>query len=927
MSTKRNILTLDILTPQGMVPQIGDDTYAAPVALLDVTGNQTAFEIEYIVNKAAAGDDIGLVVNKIDTASPGVSLLADFQVSGASKFSVDGAGRIKVPQLGGAAAPTISFGDGDTGFYEEADDSLMVSIGGLERFEFIGTAFSGTLNSAGGILNIGASNIVPSVLPRKNTPDIGMGSADINSLSLIAGGVEQSRWQVSGNHIINSLLDESAGNEAALSLNYTTNKSVSGDDTGLIINQTDVASPGVSLLADFQVGGISQASIDNVGALLTNKSLLIGSIGGTQSGLFRNGNNLELRTANITVANISTNNSIKLSSIGAFSWSSNTSVYTAADVALTRTTEGGLDLETANTSITGAVTSFQITPTYNQISGDAANTDLLINRTETAVGSGEQLLVDFQVGGVSKFSMDSEGIFVLNTSTDFTVRNPGAAYFFNANPTGITIPNTAFYGFSTSAWAHVDPDVKLSRTTEGGLDLETANTSITGTISSFQITPTYNQASGDAANTDLLINRTETAIGSGIQLLADFQVGGISQASIDNTGTVQMPVWDTKNNWGVIKHNGTNGFYFSLTSFRAYGNSCELGSSGIPWKTIYSGTTRTETTGNIATIQIKPIYNQASGDAANTDLLINRTETAVGSGTQLLADFQVGGVSKVSIDTVGNITLPHAKGILNNNILQLGGASDDGNGLGVKVASFVSLPSTWYFGWGSGTIYTTPDTKLYRDELGVLAQRNDTTAQTFRIYNTYTDASNYERLSIGGDGTIATEALGTGIDNGVKMSQVTLDPTSTFGASTGIAFGDGDVQLYESSDDNLVISFGSDSVNWKITGSTFGAFFAGRPGIRNILPSATSPNIVPAQSDSDTGLGAAAADQLSLIAGGIEGARIEEGNNGTVGTQIFIPDVTTAPTGNATGGGYLFSEGGALKWRGSAGTVTTIAPA
>jgi hypothetical protein len=42
--------------------------------------------------------------------------------------------------------------------------------------------------------------------------------------------------------------------------------------------------------------------------------------------------------------------------------------------------------------------------------------------------------------------------------------------------------------------------------------------------------------------------------------------------------------------------------------------------------------------------------------------------------------------------------------------------------------------------------------------------------------------------------------------------------------------------------------------------------------------------------------------------------------------NIAIPD-GTAPSGNATGGGFLYSASGALKWRGSSGTVTTIAPA
>ena len=40
-----------------------------------------------------------------------------------------------------------------------------------------------------------------------------------------------------------------------------------------------------------------------------------------------------------------------------------------------------------------------------------------------------------------------------------------------------------------------------------------------------------------------------------------------------------------------------------------------------------------------------------------------------------------------------------------------------------------------------------------------------------------------------------------------------------------------------------------------------------------------------------------------------------------------IANATTVPSTNPTGGGFLYSEGGALKWRGSSGTVSTIAPA
>ena len=55
---------------------------------------------------------------------------------------------------------------------------------------------------------------------------------------------------------------------------------------------------------------------------------------------------------------------------------------------------------------------------------------------------------------------------------------------------------------------------------------------------------------------------------------------------------------------------------------------------------------------------------------------------------------------------------------------------------------------------------------LTRDAAHTLAQRNGTNAQAFRVYNMYTDASNYERAGVkwaGNIATIGTENGGTGV--------------------------------------------------------------------------------------------------------------------------------------------------------------------
>jgi len=93
----------------------------------------------------------------------------------------------------------------------------------------------------------------------------------------------------------------------------------------------------------------------------------------------------------------------------------------------------------------------------------------------------------------------------------------------------------------------------------------------------------------------------------------------------------------------------------------------------------------------------------------------------------------------------------------------------------------VMVPSNGYFLWNGRAVFSSPadgaiqlsnasvtlSATLAIDANHVLAQRNSTNAQTFRVYNTYTDASNYEHAIFDWQGsanvlTIGTGNLGTG---------------------------------------------------------------------------------------------------------------------------------------------------------------------
>jgi hypothetical protein len=80
---------------------------------------------------------------------------------------------------------------------------------------------------------------------------------------------------------------------------------------------------------------------------------------------------------------------------------------------------------------------------------------------------------------------------------------------------------------------------------------------------------------------------------------------------------------------------------------------------------------------------------------------------------------------------------------------------------------------------------TSGDLFLTRDAADVLAQRRTTNAQTQRVYSTYTDASNYQRMSMTGN-SITSEAAGTG-SLAVTASLPILNLAQTFN-NAAVAF-------------------------------------------------------------------------------------------------------------------------------------------
>jgi len=87
----------------------------------------------------------------------------------------------------------LSFGDGDSGFYEASDDIVMFRLRGIDQWYLATSIFRSNLNGAYGFMQMAPDYDEPNILARNNDQNTGIGGGALDSMSLIAGGVEQLR--------------------------------------------------------------------------------------------------------------------------------------------------------------------------------------------------------------------------------------------------------------------------------------------------------------------------------------------------------------------------------------------------------------------------------------------------------------------------------------------------------------------------------------------------------------------------------------------------------------------------------------------------------------------------------------------------------------------------------------------------------------
>lgn len=129
------------------------------------------------------GTGIGGTGSNLSLIASGVEALRVVNEPGIDQIIIYPAG------VSDVLTPALAFGDGDTGFFESADDTLEVSVAAASRFKFAVNVFGADQAAGPAMLNEDASSTNPTLIPNQADDDTGLGRDAVDGLALIAGGL------------------------------------------------------------------------------------------------------------------------------------------------------------------------------------------------------------------------------------------------------------------------------------------------------------------------------------------------------------------------------------------------------------------------------------------------------------------------------------------------------------------------------------------------------------------------------------------------------------------------------------------------------------------------------------------------------------------------------------------------------------------
>ena len=229
----------------------GDGTWVTPAGSGDVSkvGTPIDNQIGVWTGDGTIEGTAGLTYSGTD-----LNITGDVNIS-ATKHLV-------LPLHDDAATPSLAFGDGDSGFYESADDALQIAIAGVKKW-YINADYIG-IDTRAQMRYVSATDINPNLCPSGSDTDTGIGRNGADSLSIIAGGVEGIR------------LTEAEG---VITSAFTDNITVTGTVDGIDI-ATDVTANTAKVTNATHTGDVTGSGILTIASGAVDVAMLANSTDG-----------------------------------------------------------------------------------------------------------------------------------------------------------------------------------------------------------------------------------------------------------------------------------------------------------------------------------------------------------------------------------------------------------------------------------------------------------------------------------------------------------------------------------------------------------------------------------------------------------------------------------------------------------------------
>ena len=416
----------------------------------------------------------------------------------------------------------------------------------------------------------------------------------------------------------------------------------------------------------------------------------------------------------------------------------------------------------------------------------------------TGSGGGGESYID---GEVQNFSALPQTIGTPPVDSAYLVREAEGAWLLARKPAGIYI-RTADTGVRAADWTHAGafPDVFNDANFllyDNGDSTRNLQFQLSGIDTATTRTLTVPNASGRIQVEGQPIGNTTPSTGA-FTTLSAAPTSGSALTLTGGTITASAPVLDATQTWNsgtAIFTGSTSGTVLTVTAVTSgtIAVGMELTSSGtitLGTQIIGLGTG----TGGIGTYTISVSQSRSSATLTGiqqfTGLQATITNTNSSAGS-LVARLTVGSTNVFEVDGRGftkvRATTSTATFVPIFEVLR-GATSlvrlrDDGDvsavsfGVGLSGNALINsngigVQSTASIGFGDGAFAGTRDAEWRRDAADTIAQRRTTNAQTYRLYNTFSDAGNHERGFMRWSSNvlqIGTEKAGSGTARGLEF--------------------------------------------------------------------------------------------------------------------------------------------------------------